>query len=116
MNKYQAFKKQLHILQQAFTYAQQKGWKPVEAPWLPEGVTWNVIDVLDEVSELWVYCTSHKRAHTITSWYQPEDRYVRYFLFQPGFAKALGYTPPDLQAWCDNGKDPVEYIAQRIQT
>ncbi len=121
MNKYHAFKKQLHVLQKAFTYAQQNGWKPVEvytpeeyAPWFPDGVTWNLVDVLDEASELYVHCTAHKRFHTITSAYQPDEGYVRYFLLQPGFTKALGYTRADLQAWCDKGNDPVEYVAQFV--
>ncbi len=115
MNKYHTLKKRLYILKHAFIKAQQNGWKPVEAPWLPEGVTWNVVAVLDEVSELWVYCTEHKRFHTITSLYQPEEGYVRYLLFQPGFTRALGYTRADLQAWCDKGNDPVEYVAQFLR-
>ncbi len=115
MNKLQHFKKQLQILQQAFTQAQQKGWQPMEAPWLPDGVTWDLVDVSEEEHALWVHCTSHKHFHIITSCYQPEAGYVNYFLFQPDFARALGYTLPDLQAWCDKGNDPVQYVAQFIQ-
>jgi hypothetical protein len=114
MNKYHTFKKQLHVLHRAFTHAQQNGWQPVEAPWLPDGVTWDLVDVIEE-QELFVHCTAHKRFHTITSWYKREDGYVRYFLFQPGFASALGYTLSDLEAWCDRGNDPVQYVAQCIQ-
>ncbi len=115
MNKYQLFKKQLQVLKQAFIQAQQNGWKPVESIWISDEVTWNVVDVLDEASELWVHCTEHKRFHTITSSYQPQEGYVRYLLTQPDCARALGYTRADLQAWCDKGNDPVEYVAQFLQ-
>jgi hypothetical protein len=116
MTKYHAFKKHVRILKHAFIQAQYNGWKPVEAPWLPDGVTWDVVDVVEglEGTALYVHCTAHRQFHTITSSYQPEERYVRYFLLQPGCAKALGYPRADLQAWCDNGNDPVEYLSQFV--
>jgi hypothetical protein len=36
------------------------------------------------------------------------------FLFQRPFAEALGYTLADLGVWCDEGKDPFEYIRQTL--
>ena len=33
-------------------------------------------------------------------------------LFNPGFAKAIGYKLADLGAWCDLGNDPMEYVEQ----
>ena len=33
-------------------------------------------------------------------------------LFSHAFAKAIGYKLAELGAWCDEGKDPFQYIAQ----
>ena len=105
----------LHLLKQAFKHALQKGWKPLEAPWLPEGTTWSFVGVLDDERTLFVHCTTHKRFHTITSPIEPNEKYIKYFLSQPGFANALGYTLSNFAAWCDAGKDPVLFLAQCIK-
>ncbi len=34
--------------------------------------------------------------------------------FSRDFAKALGYTLAELGAWCDEGKDPFQYVAQFV--
>ena len=54
-------------------------------------------------------------------WVKPNalEEYIRrreHFpvIFSPEFAKAVGYKLADLGAWCDEGGEPLEFIAHFV--
>ena len=105
------FMNNLELLKQAITQALQKGWRPQEAPWLPAGVMWDFVAVLEEEQELFVHCTTHKCFHTITSPFAQREKNI---LLQQDFAAALGYKVEEIKACCAKGKELVQFLKQFI--